>query len=242
MEIDDSMVSKIIVKSCKINPSFDSMKHLAWNCRLYFDPSEKRSRFLSGSNSEFFIEPSIPDIGDLDFMDSQNDEVVILENSPEFGFENKCSYSLPQYISILRTEKNSCPLGYYNFRYVGKLIYNWNDEKYDRFEQEGNCYRHLYFPPIVRTKELENIEDEVLTECRRYIGSAGPSMVVDCTNLWVLKHLALSVDSLTTMSFACDVGLGLPLHRIGLLVHDNSDCRTLKLYQKWSTTDVTLLM
>ena len=141
MKLDEVRVSKIIANSCQTRPSFNTMAHDIWFNKLHLDVFDGVSRFISGSSSEFFIEPPISEIGDFDYMDSRKDELVVFEEVHGTGFE--ADVNLACCIQIFNLEKNSCPSGYYNLRGQGKLMYNWLDGRYDHFEGQQNCYQDL---------------------------------------------------------------------------------------------------
>ena len=83
---------------------------------------------------------------------------------------------LSEVITMFSVEQNSCPLGYYNIRRRGKLIYNWNEEKYNFFEEMGNAYVHTYSLPVPETvtepSDKINIQTGELTNYARRHGPA----------------------------------------------------------------------
>ena len=89
MKMDEVTVSKIIVNSCQARQSLDEMAQEIWFNKSHLDVFDGVSRFLSGSRSEFFIQPLILEIGDFDYMDSKKDELVLFGEVHEIGFETE---------------------------------------------------------------------------------------------------------------------------------------------------------
>ena len=87
--VDSEIVSEFLLNTCRLRPRLtENAVQAAWRCvivaKQHPDPDAEAYRIplLTGSVAEFYIEPMLPHVGDIDVMHYQNNHLAISRGHP----------------------------------------------------------------------------------------------------------------------------------------------------------------
>jgi hypothetical protein len=140
----EKIVSDFIRETCTIRPRPNRLKFDALTTSYYHNIRQLDANYMhknvtqmiTGSISEFFIEPMLPFIGDIDIMWYDNNEFVVLsvdhytELPPEFHIRDE--------IEVFEMIDSQFP-GYVFIRFVGKLV-KCRQQTVFEFKQAAHLY------------------------------------------------------------------------------------------------------
>ena len=122
---NEDLASAFIVSTCQLIPrsSLARFDLIPSNCF-----KEKKYRILSGSRAEFYIQPLIACVDDLDFLVVQGDELAF---SGDFPVLPSDLGGLADTIKCYKIEPYDRYPGFVRLREWGEINYNWKVKKYE---------------------------------------------------------------------------------------------------------------
>ena len=126
-------ISELILNSCLLNPARNYEYETAFtdcvnhsNNNYYSLPVGAET--ISGSCAEMYIVPAVSCIGDLDLMYSMRDGLAVCDGTSALkyiGFNDGAE--------VATIETSGCPNGYVDLRFIGRIHFNWDTEKFEYF-------------------------------------------------------------------------------------------------------------
>ena len=133
-------VSDFIVHSTVVDPVFNAHYHAGFDrIVVNFSPAAGDTQWLeiSGSVSEFYIDPVVSSIGDLDLMHGYACLVAVFDDI----FERSIMTQLLEEVKVYKIIKENEYPGYFYLRSNGILNYDWNLGRY--LHVPNDCNRNL---------------------------------------------------------------------------------------------------